>query len=100
MDKSAISEPRDIEPGDRWRAVYAWFSGRSACSARHEWKGCLDRHLGQEYSPFDLDLGHASSPALFRDRLILICYEGSAAFLLALDKQLAKSCGKWIVLVK
>ncbi len=38
--------------------------------------------------------GHASSPAVFHDRLILICDEGSAAFLLALDKRTGKELSK------
>ncbi len=42
MDKSAISEGGDIEPGDRCRARVCLVQHRSADSARHEWKGCLD----------------------------------------------------------
>jgi outer membrane protein assembly factor BamB len=38
--------------------------------------------------------GHASSPALYRDRLILLCYQGSAAFLVALDKRNGKELWK------
>ncbi len=48
------------------------------------------RHLGKEYTPFNIDWGHSSSPVVYKDRLILVCYQGSAAYLLALDKRTGK----------
>ena len=46
-----------------------------------------ERHLGEEYSPFQLTWGHASSPTLYEDLLILLCDHVPAAYLLALDKR-------------
>jgi outer membrane protein assembly factor BamB len=63
-DKRNLATPSPISDGER---VYAWFS------------------TGQLT---------ASSPALYRDRRILTCYQGSAAFLLALDKRTGKELWK------
>ena len=90
-DKRNLATSSPVTDGER---VYAWFSTGQLAALDMNGKAVWTRHLGQEYSPFDLDWGHASSPALFRDRLILICYEGSAAFLLALDKRTGKELWK------
>jgi outer membrane protein assembly factor BamB len=74
--------------------VYAWFSTGQFVALDTNGKAVWTRHLGQEYSPFDLDWGHATSPALFRDRLILMCYQGLAAFLVALAKRTGKDLWK------
>jgi outer membrane protein assembly factor BamB len=90
-DKRNLATPSPISDGER---VYAWFSTGQLTALDMNGKAVWTRHLGQEYSPFDLDWGHASSPALYRDRLILTCYQGSAAFLLALDKRTGKELWK------
>ena len=90
-DKRNMATSSPVTDGER---VYAWFSTGQLAALDMNGKAVWTRHLGQEYSPFDLDWGHASSPALFRDRLILVCYQGSAAFLLALDKRTGKELWK------
>jgi outer membrane protein assembly factor BamB len=90
-DKRNLATSSPITDGER---VYAWFSTGQLAAVDMNGKAIWTRHLGQEYSPFDLDWGHASSPALFRDRLILICYQGSTAYLLALDKRTGKELWK------
>ena len=74
--------------------VYAWFSNGQLAALDINGKPLWTRHLGQEYATFDLDWGHASSPALAGDRLILLCYQGSSAFLLAVDKRTGKEIWK------
>ncbi|MEX2262977.1 MAG: PQQ-binding-like beta-propeller repeat protein [Bryobacteraceae bacterium] len=86
-DKRNLATSSAVTDGER---VYAWFSNGQLAAVDMNGKPAWMRHLGQEYSPFDLDWGHASSPAVYRDRLILLCYQGSAAFLLALDKRTGK----------
>ncbi|MBI3683792.1 MAG: PQQ-like beta-propeller repeat protein [Acidobacteria bacterium] len=66
--------------------VYAWFSNGQTIALDMSGKLVWKRHLGRDYSGFNLDWGHASSPVLYRDRLLLLCYHGDAAYLLALDK--------------
>ena len=43
------------------------------------------RHFGQELGPFEINWGHASSPTLFGDTLILLCDHEPASYLLAVD---------------
>jgi outer membrane protein assembly factor BamB len=90
-DKRNLATSSPVTDGER---VYAWFSTGQLAAVDMNGKPVWTRHLGQEYSPFDLDWGHASSPALYRDRLLLTCYQGSSAFLLALDKRTGKELWK------
>ena len=90
-DKRNLATSSPVTDGER---VYAWFSTGQLAAIDMNGKAVWTRHLGQEYATFDLDWGHASSPALYRDRLILMCYQGSAAFLLALDKRTGKELWK------
>ncbi len=48
------------------------------------------RHLGVEYSPFEAQWGHGSSPTLHGDLLILLCDHLPDAYLLALDARTGK----------
>lgn len=90
-DKRNLATSSAVTDGER---VYAWFSNGQLAALQMSGKPVWTRHIGQEYSLFDLDWGHASSPALHGDRLILSCYQGSAAFLLALDKRTGKELWK------
>jgi hypothetical protein len=51
--------------------VYAWFGTGQIVGARHDGKLVWQRHLGTEISPFTVNWGHSSSPALFGDTVIL-----------------------------
>jgi len=90
-DKRNLATSSPVTDGER---VYAWFSNGQLAAVDTNGKPLWTRHLGQEYSTFDLDWGHASSPALYRDRLLLMCYMGKTAFLLALDKRTGKELWK------
>jgi outer membrane protein assembly factor BamB len=90
-DKRNLATSSPVTDGER---VYAWFSTGQIAAVDMNGKTVWTRHLGQEYAPFDLDWGHASSPALFRDRLLLTSYQGSSAFLLGLDKRTGKELWK------
>jgi outer membrane protein assembly factor BamB len=90
-DKRNLAASSPLTDGER---VYAWFSNGQLAAIDTNGKAVWTRHIGQEYATFDLDWGHASSPALFRDGLILTCYQGSTAFLLALDKRTGKELWK------
>jgi outer membrane protein assembly factor BamB len=90
-EKRNLATSSAVTDGER---VFAWFSNGQLAALDMNGKAVWTRHLGQEYSPFDLDWGHASSPVLSGDRLILVCYQGSAAFLLALDKRTGKELWK------
>lgn len=85
----AVSSP--VTDGER---VYAWFANGQLAAVNTNGKLAWSRHLGKEYKTFDLAWGHASSPALYRDRLLLMCYEDSFAYLLGLDSRTGKELWK------
>jgi outer membrane protein assembly factor BamB len=90
-EKRNLATSSAVTDGER---VYAWFSSGQLAAVTMDGKPVWNRHLGQDYAVFDLPWGHASSPALHRDRLILLSYLGSSAFLLALDKRTGKELWK------
>jgi outer membrane protein assembly factor BamB len=84
-DKHNLSSPSPITDG---RTVFAWFGtgqvvALDASSGTPRWS----KHLGQEYGAFQINWGHASSPALHGNLLILPCYHESGSYLLALDTE-------------
>ncbi len=92
-DLPAVHEKRNLaasSPVTDGERVYAWFSNGQLVAVDMKGKPVWTRHLGRELSKFDVDWGHASSPALYRDRLILPCFQGSFATLLALDTRTGK----------
>ena len=50
--------------------------------------------LAKEYRGFDIQWGHSSSPVLYQDSLILLCYHSGSSYLLALDKRTGKTVWK------
>ncbi len=86
-EKHNLATPTPVTDGEH---LYAWFgNGLIVCL---DMKGNLvwSRHLGQEYSPFQIQWGHASSPVLYNDLIILLCDHSLASYLLALDKRTGK----------
>ncbi len=81
-DKHNLASSSPVTDGER---VYAWFAtGQLAAidlSGKLVWKA----NLGATYGPFEINWGHSSSPTVYRDTLILICYHESQSYLLALD---------------
>lgn len=66
--------------------VYCWFGNGQLVALSLEGEILWQRHLGKQYSPFEIAWGHSSSPVLYEDSLILLCDHEPAAYLLALDK--------------
>ena len=89
--KSNMASPSPVTDGER---VYAWFSTGQLVALDMDGKPVWQRHIGQEYSVFDISWGHGSSPALHEDTLILVCFHNSASYLLALDKRTGKQIWK------
>ena len=83
-EKHNLASPSPVSDGTR---VYAWFgTGQIAAidmSGKQVWK----KHLGAEYGPFEINWGHSSSPAVYRDTVILLCYHERASYLVALDSR-------------
>lgn len=86
-EKHNMATPTPITDGEH---LYSWFgNGLIVCL---DMKGNLvwSRHLGKEYSPFQIQWGHASSPVLYNDLIILLCDHSQTSQLLALDKRTGK----------
>lgn len=86
-EKCNLATSSPVTDGER---VYAWFSNGQLMALDMSGKPAWSRHLGKEYSTFEIAWGHASSPVLYRDRLILVCYHDGASYVLALDKRTGK----------
>ncbi len=82
--KSNMASPSPVTDGER---VYAWFSTGQLAALTLDGRPVWQRHLGQDYSVFDISWGHGSSPALHEDLLILLCFHRTSSYLLALDKR-------------
>ena len=91
-DKHNLASSSPVTDG---RRVYAWFGTGQIVSLDMTGKLVWSRHLGREYTPFDINWGHSSSPAIFNDSLILICYHDTDSYLLNLDAASGKT--KWRV---
>ena len=89
-DKHNLASSSPVTDGKR---VYAWFGTGQLVALDTSGKLIWSRHLGREYSVFDINWGHSSSPALVDNSLILICYHDTASYLLNLDAASGKT--KW-----
>ncbi len=83
-DKHNLASASPVTDGER---VYAWFGTGQLVALDTNGKPVWSKHLGKEYGAFDINWGHASSPVLFEDSIILLCYHTPASYLLALDKR-------------
>jgi outer membrane protein assembly factor BamB len=90
--KHNLASPSPVTDGE---LIYVWFGTGQLAALSMDGKLVWQRHLGKENSPFEVNWGHASSPSLYRDLLILLCDHTPAAYLLALDKKTGKE--KWKV---
>jgi outer membrane protein assembly factor BamB len=86
-DKINLASPSPVTDG---QMVYAWFGTGQIVALDMNGKVVWERHLGQEIAPFDITWGHASSPTLFGDTVLLLCDHTPASYLLAVDKRTGK----------
>jgi outer membrane protein assembly factor BamB len=91
-DKHNLASPSPVTDG---QMVYAWFGTGQIVALDMNGKAVWQRHLGQEIAPFDINWGHASSPTLFGDTVLLLCDHAQASYLLAVDKKTGKE--RWRV---
>lgn len=81
-EKHNLASPSPATDGQR---VYAWFATGQIAAVDLSGKLVWKKHLGADFGPFEINWGHGSSPTVYRDLLILICYHESQSYLLALD---------------
>jgi outer membrane protein assembly factor BamB len=82
-EKHNLATPTPLTDGT---LVYAWFGNGQIVALDMGGHVVWSRHLGLEYSSFNTPWGHGSSPALYRDMLILLCDHSESSYLLALDR--------------
>jgi len=87
-DKHNLASPSPVTDGSR---VYAWFGTGQLVALDMKGTVVWQRHLAKEYGPFNINWGHASSPALYKDSLILLCYHSPASYLLSVDAATGKT---------
>lgn len=84
-DKHNLTTASPVTDG---QLVIGWFgTGQIVALDAASGKVIWAKHLGKEYGPFEINWGHASSPALHGDLAIFPCYHESGAYLLAVDKR-------------
>jgi outer membrane protein assembly factor BamB len=83
-DKSNMAQSSPVTDGT---LVYAWFATGQLVALDMSGALVWQRHLGREIGPFEINWGHASSPTLFEDTLLLLCDHEPASYLLAVDKK-------------
>src|SRR5688500_3393479 len=83
-DKHNLSSASPVTDGER---VYAWYGTGQLIALDMTGKPAWSKNLAREYSGFDIQWGHSSSPVLYQDSLILLCYHSGSSYLLALDKR-------------
>jgi outer membrane protein assembly factor BamB len=91
-DKHNLATPSPVTDGD---VTIAWFATGQAVALDPGGKALWTKHLGRDYSPFDINWGHASSPVLHGDTAFFLCYHDKSSYVLALDKKTGAT--KWKV---
>jgi outer membrane protein assembly factor BamB len=67
--------------------VYAFFGTGDLVCLDRDGNKVWQRNLAEEYGPYDLKFGMASSPRLWGDRLYVACVHKGPSYVLALDKK-------------
>jgi outer membrane protein assembly factor BamB len=90
--KHNLASPSCVTDGE---LVFAWVGTGQLLALDFEGKLAWKRHLGKDFGPFNIRWGHGSSPALYKDSLIVLCDHPSKSYMLALDKRTGKHL--WMV---
>ncbi|HSC27738.1 MAG TPA: PQQ-binding-like beta-propeller repeat protein [Vicinamibacterales bacterium] len=81
-EKHNLATPTPATDG---RHLFVWFGTGQIVALDLHGRLVWAKHLGVEYSPFDINWGHGSSPVIYGDLLILLCDHESASYLLAIE---------------
>jgi outer membrane protein assembly factor BamB len=81
-EKHNLASSSPVTDGQR---VYAWFGTGQIVAVDLAGTPVWKRNLAAEYGAFNINWGHSSSPTVFKDMVILLCYHDKASYLVALD---------------
>ena len=87
-----LATPSVVTDGER---LVAWFGNGQVVALDLEGRRLWSRHIGRDYTPFDVLWGHGSSPQLYEDLVILQCDHPAGAYLVALDADTGEQ--RWLV---
>jgi len=89
-EKHNLATPSPVTDGQR---VYAWFGTGQLVALDMSGKLVWKRNLS-EYGAFNINWGHGSSPVVYKDMVILLCYHNSpASYIVAVDS--STGANKW-----
>ena len=91
-EKHNLATSSPVTDGER---IYAWFGTGQIVSLDMNGKLVWERNLGKEFGALDINHGHGSSPAIYKDSLVLLSYHPSASYLMAVDARTGKT--RWKV---
>ncbi len=83
-EKHNLATPTPVSNG---RQIFAWFGNGQLVALDLKGKEVWRRHLGQEHGSFLNLWGHGSSPAVYKNLVILLSDHAPLSYLLALDAQ-------------
>jgi outer membrane protein assembly factor BamB len=86
-EKHNLATPSPATDGQR---IYAWFGTGQLIALDMAGKLVWEKNLVKEYGPFNINWGHASSPVVVKDLLVLQCYHPGATYLLGLEASTGK----------
>ena len=81
-DKHNLASASPVTDGAR---VYAVFGTGQVAAVDVAGTLVWTRNLGKDVAPWDINWGNGSSPVVYRNSLILVCYHGNVSYLVALD---------------
>ncbi len=81
-EKHNLASSSPVTDGQR---VYAWFGTGQIVAVDLAGKPVWTRNLAAEYGAFNINWGHSSSPTVYKDMVILLCYHDKTSYLVALD---------------
>jgi outer membrane protein assembly factor BamB len=91
-EKHNLATPTAVTDG---KLIFAWFGNGQLVALDRKGQEVWKRHLGQEFGSFLNLWGHGSSPAIYKDLVILLCDHQPVSYLLALDAATGKQ--RWKV---
>jgi outer membrane protein assembly factor BamB len=91
-EKHNLASSSPVSDGQR---IYAWFGTGQIVALDLSGKEVWKRNIARDYGPFAINWGHASSPAVYKDMVILLCYHDRNSYLLAIDAR--TGANKWKV---
>ena len=89
-EKHNLASPSPVTDGT---LVYAWFGTGQVVALDMNGKAVWQRNLARDYAPVTITWGPGSSPTLYKDAVLLLCYHGQSAYLLSVDAKTGKT--KW-----